>query len=127
MTKDIPADTVPLAFIDSKGAVKGKIDSELAITPAECKKGLSKRASLRNDRGMFFKADGPFWMKDVPFDLTLVSMKKSGEVVGLNHMSAQSLQLHFTPNSTKYTVEISPSLYKSANINVGDFVKVHTS
>ena len=73
--------TVPLHVLSVAGKPRGDLNVEVADNSESQSKGLSKRASLPNDRGMLFGCPGPFWMKDVNFPLDIIFLTKKGEVI----------------------------------------------
>jgi uncharacterized membrane protein (UPF0127 family) len=72
--------TCTLELTSPNGEVRGSIRAEMATTPVSRTLGLSKRAELPGDTGMFFDTPGPFWMKNVRFPLDIVFLSKEGEV-----------------------------------------------
>ena len=79
--------TVPLHVLSVDGTPKGDLDVEVADNDESKRKGLSKRASLPNDRGMLFDCPGPFWMKDVNFSLDIMFLNKRGEILDQQRMA----------------------------------------
>lgn len=79
-------DEVILHFTDKEGHVKAEVAAEIAETPSDRRRGLSKRAFLPSGRGMFFDKAGAFWMKDVNFPLDIVFLDKQGTVLEKQHM-----------------------------------------
>lgn len=91
-------DVVDIEFVGPSGAVKASATVEIADTPETRRRGLSKRASLGRDRGMFFDTAGCYWMKDVEFPLDLAFLSKSGEVLEVQHMPVDRDGLfHYSP------------------------------
>jgi len=75
--------------------------------------GLSRRASLPADAGMWFVMPKPdwhgFWMKDMAFPIDLVWIGPDRVVVGvlgLKPCSAQSCPIHYPPSPVAYVLEV---------------------
>jgi uncharacterized membrane protein (UPF0127 family) len=104
---------------------------EVADTNELREKGLSDRETLAHD-GMIFIFDRPslqtFWMKDMKFNIDIVWVDDSGEVIQINENVSR-----FTYNSTypeysqkftselpvKYVIELEAGKSKILNLKVG--------
>lgn len=123
-------DEVKVVFTGADGAVKASAVLEIADTDETRARGLSKRASLADDRGMFFDRAGAFWMKDVNFPLDLTFLSKEGEVLETLAMPVdRGGVFHYSPsreNATKaaHAVETPLGFIKSHGIVPGDIVTV---
>ena len=75
--------------------------------------GLSRRASLPADAGMWFVMPRPdwhgFWMKDMAFPIDLVWIgpdRTVVDVLGLKPCTAQSCPIHTPPSPVAYVLEV---------------------
>lgn len=92
-------DTVEVCFRGADGASCGAATLEIADTPETRRVGLSKRAALGRDRGMFFDTAGCYWMKDVEFPLDLAFLSKEGEVLEIQQMPVDREGVfHYSPS-----------------------------
>ena len=81
---------VPMAAASMSGGMgkKAELVLELAHTRAEQVRGLSGRTRLPDDYGMLFTKAGAYWMKGVPFDLDIMFLDKTGQVLDWTTMKA---------------------------------------
>ena len=80
---------VPMRIVSADCGTKAALRAEIADTPVTRRKGLSKRASLNDNTGMFFNVPGPFWMRGVNMPLDILFMSKSGTVLDVQTMKAE--------------------------------------
>lgn len=104
-----------------------KVLLDVATTQAQQALGLSGRASLDKDSGMFFpfvEAQRPgFWMKDMNFPLDFIYMK-GGKVVELKeNVQPPIVPVPFFPNEeVDGVLEVNAGWVKDNHIEVGDSV-----
>ncbi len=105
-----------------------KISAELARTPSERARGLSKRSNLPEFAGMLFVFATPttpqFWMKDTLFPLDLIWIGQDLKIIGIEHnVSPESFPTTFSPDKpVRYVLEVNAGLTDNFNINPGDDV-----
>jgi uncharacterized membrane protein (UPF0127 family) len=126
-------DVVTLKFTTRSGFVKGAVSAEIADTITKRTRGLSKRAALPANHGMFFDKVGAYWMKDVNFPLDIVFLDKQGTVLEKQYMpidifgyKAASLSTRlYRPASEKaaHAVELPAGWYDAHRIKPGDIVR----
>lgn len=121
--------TVPMQILSSDtGSVRHSFDAEIADTPENRAKGLSKRASIPRGTGMVFDCKGPFWMKDCKVALDLLWLDKQGVVVDFTTMPVQSHGVLKTYETKKAgavsALELAAGTVAAAGIRVGDLLKV---
>jgi uncharacterized membrane protein (UPF0127 family) len=81
--------------VGSKDCTQGKVyRTQLALTPGQWKKGLSKRKTPLNDHeGMLFIFDKPtaktFWMKDTWIPLSIFFFSEKGTLLSATEMSVE--------------------------------------
>lgn len=101
---------------------------ELAETPAQIERGLSKRKSLPKDQGMLFvfKQPGlyPFWMKDMYFPIDIIWIGADKKVVGFSeNLAPESYPETFAPPlPVQYVLEVDAGWVKEHGILVGDIL-----
>src|SRR3989344_3566574 len=102
---------------------------ETADTPEERARGLSGRASLKEDEGMLFifKEPGryPFWMKDMLFAIDIIWIDENFKIIGIEeNLSPDTFPRAFSPSEpVKYVLETSAGWSKKNSIRVGDNVE----
>lgn len=121
------AESVRLQFRAKDGTIKASATVEIADTPALRAKGLSKRAQLAPDHGMFFDKAGTYWMKDVAFPLDIVFVDKAGTVLGKTAMAVEAdptmpTRHYPSPKSAAHAIELPRGWCKAKGIGIGDVV-----
>lgn len=115
--------TIGLKFVSLNGTLKAAAVVEIADTPERRRIGLSKRASLPADYGMFFDKAGTYWMKDVQFPLDLVFVDKHGTVLEKLAMFLDE-RLHSPSNDkTAHAIELPYGWCDKHSIQIGDKVQ----
>jgi len=101
------------------------IEVELADTEARRRTGLMYRASLSDNKGMFFifneLGDHTFWNKNVNFPIDIGFFNEDGEL--LNIRSAEkdcTLPVKSGFNNIKYVLEVNKDFFKKNDISLGD-------
>lgn len=135
------------AFFISRGANPPLLGSELSVgnivlkvevarSASERARGLSGRASLAPDDGMYFifgKADHyGFWMKDMQFPIDMIWVK-GGVVAGFSENAAPepgvpmwNLHVYYPPDVADTVLEVSAGFVASHHIAVGDAVALRS-
>ena len=103
---------------------------EVADNETVMKKGLSGRASLPQESGMFFvledEAKLGFWMKDMNFPIDMVFFNKDLTVTEINENAipcSAECPVYFTQAPAQYALEINEGLAKKYNIAKGNKAK----
>lgn len=102
------------------------IKIEVADTSAKRKQGLSERASLGVDEGMFFVFGKPqrggIWMKDMYFPIDIIWLDKDLFVVYIkqNAQPESYPEIFYPQKNAKYVLEVNTDFTKQHNILVGD-------
>ena len=103
-----------------------RLQGELARTPEEMARGLSKREHLPEGAGMLFVFPGetriPFWMKDTYVALSIAFIAGDGTIVDLQDMETLSEELHYPRAPYRYALEVNQGLFARHGIRVGDRV-----
>lgn len=112
---------------------KARARVELAVTPAEQRRGLMFRESLKPGHGMLFiyKQEEPelsYWMKNCRMNLSIAFVNSRGMVVAIhNNMLApeagtpdHALPLYSSQAPAKFAVEMEENWFSQNNIVVGD-------
>ena len=103
-----------------------KIKLDLALTEAAQEQGLSGRASLDADQGMFFVFPAPgkylFWMKDMNFPIDMIWLDQNLKVVYIKEdAEPASYPASFGPTvDAKYVLEVVNGFSKNNNVQTGD-------
>jgi uncharacterized membrane protein (UPF0127 family) len=114
-----------LVFTDSTGAMKAKIDIEIADDEYQRELGLMNRKSMLENQGMLFifpfERVQSFWMRNtfIPLDIIFVDAKKTIVTI---HKNTQILSDQSYPSSkpAKYVVEVLAGFTDKYNIQVDD-------
>ena len=125
LRKEVDTNMVPLKVTSPTGRTKAVFEAETALTSDKKRIGMAKNSTITEKDAMFFNTSGPFWMKDVPFDLDLLFLTKKGTITGKITMKAGTLDIHQPPFATKYALEITGHLSSKTGIRVGDKVSLN--
>ena len=102
--------------------------AEVAMTPAEHRLGLSGRDHLDDDCGMVFVFSTParhsFWMRGVPFGLSIAFIQDDGTIVALNDMTPMSDARVSSPEPVKLALEAPLGWFARRGIKPGDKVAI---
>lgn len=100
---------------------------EIAGTPEERSRGLSRRPSLPEDAGMLFIFPGdeqvPFWMKDTLIPLSIAFIAADGRIVDIQDMQPLTEDLHRPSRPYRYALEVNQGFFKRSGVAVGDRVE----
>jgi len=110
-----------------------KVESALALSADDRRKGLSGRESLEISRGMLFVFDTagnyPIWMKGMKFPIDIIWVDENKKIVyivqsALPEPGKKDAQLTvYRPSANaKYVLEINAGLVNANNLQVGDSV-----
>ncbi|MBA4749013.1 MAG: DUF192 domain-containing protein [Alphaproteobacteria bacterium] len=95
----------------------------LASTPKSLKKGLMGVTNLPKDHGMLFifpkTREVTFWMKDTPLDLDLVYLDRTGKVLQLEELKANSLRHVPSKMPVRAALELPAGTVKRLHLKVG--------
>lgn len=108
---------------------------EIAQTNVQKEKGLSKRSSLSEDRGMLFLFDTAdylrFWMKDMKFPIDILFIKDDKIVtIYLNAQNPQSTEENLNPplytptEPSNKVLELKAGTVEKYGIKQGDSVQI---
>jgi uncharacterized membrane protein (UPF0127 family) len=109
-----------------------KIRIGIAQTEADRERGLSGRASLGADEGLFFIGDAPdyigIWMKDMNFPIDVIWFDSDMKVIYIiPDMEPSSYPSVFYPKSlAKYVLEVNAGTVQNENIKIGQTAKLTT-
>jgi uncharacterized membrane protein (UPF0127 family) len=101
------------------------IDVEVASHPKELRRGLSGRASLPDDRGMFFdmgfEGDHHFHMQGVAFPLDLLFLSSNWRILGIVHQAQPDHVGTISLGApSRYVVEVPGGWARRHRIRAGD-------
>jgi uncharacterized protein len=114
---------------------QGKIQAEVADTPASREQGLSGRSELQENDGMLFVFDMPgkygFWMKDMNFPIDMVWISQDGYVVHIEREVSPSTYFDSNPPQAfvntpdaKYVLEIASGASEKYGLYLGTSVEI---
>jgi uncharacterized membrane protein (UPF0127 family) len=114
-----------LVFLSPDGAVRGRIDAEIAEGLHERVKGLMFREHLGPDQGMLFlfpvEEPRSFWMKNTPLPLDILFLDSERTVVSIRKdtvpYSEKSVQ---SERPARYVVEVNAGFVDRHGIETGD-------
>ena len=116
--------------IETQDGDKHTFEVELAMSPAQIKKGLMGRTDLKPDEGMLFwfgaeeESEKSFWMKNTLIPLDMLFIKKDGTI---HHIHPQAQPYDLTSISSNGPVsavlEIPGGRAGELKIRAGDRVK----
>ena len=99
---------------------------EIADAEAERNRGLSGRASLPADSGLFFIFEAVsqpgFWMKDMNFPIDIIWIDEDWRIVGITANATPNSypQIFYPPAPIKYALEINAGLSAKHHLQIGD-------
>ncbi len=101
---------------------------ELAQTPTQKIKGLSKRDSLCSTCGMLFVFDSetqlPFWMKDTLIPLDIIWLDKNGKIVSNKTAEINSQKIYQNESPAQYVLELNANDYQKLNLKIGKIIQL---
>ncbi len=100
-------------------------NTEIAITPEQKRRGLSKRKHLDEDAGMLFLFDPPqpaaMWMADTFISLDMLFIRANGEIASIaSHTKPLSRRLIPSPVPVRWVLEIPAGRAAALGIRPGD-------
>jgi uncharacterized membrane protein (UPF0127 family) len=114
-------------FSTSDGNVT--VELEVADSSREREKGLMRRESLAEDRGMLFifpsESERIFWMKDTLIPLDIIFIDADREVVDIDQAEPQpgvpheELKLYRSDSPAKYVVEVNQGFAERNGVERG--------
>ena len=116
-----------LAFADSLGNTKTKIDMEVADTEYDRQLGLMNRKHMDENQGMLFifprEEFQSFWMRNTFIPLDMIFVGADYRIVTI-HKNTQTLSDQSYPSSkpAKYVIEVVGGFTDKHKINEGDKV-----
>lgn len=117
-------------YINSININDTSLKVEIVKTPEAQAKGLSGRASLKENEGMLFVFDGLdiyyFWMKDMNFPIDIIWFDENRKIIYIEkNATPESYPQSFGPDeNAKYVLEIVAGFTEKYNIKVGDTISV---
>lgn len=102
---------------------------ELALSDTEKARGLSGRASLKEDEGMLFVFSNttrhPFWMKDMLIPIDMIWIDEAGIVVYIAHEAQPDSYpaLFGSSVESKYVLEVAAGFAKRHQVEIGTKVQ----
>lgn len=116
-----------LAFMSTRGAVKGTIDIEIAETEAKRALGLMYREELGDRQGMLFifsdDAVRSFWMKNTPVSLDIMFVTASREILTIHRNTVPFSEESYTSSGkVRYVVEVVAGYADRHRLAIGDKV-----
>ena len=106
-----------------------EIKVELALSDTEKARGLSGRASLKEDEGMLFvfanTTRHPFWMKDMLIPIDMIWIDEAGVVVYIAHEAQPDSYpaLFGSSVESKYVLEVVAGFAKRHKVEIGTKVQ----
>ena len=109
------------------------IDVELAMDPDQHQRGLQKRVSLGENKGMLFifEVDGMkrFWMKDVVIPLDIIWINKDNRIVHIEHHVPPCLSdpcpVYAPPVDARYVLEVNGGVSDQLGLDIFTFARFH--
>lgn len=124
-SSDVPKKVLMKFESPKTGKTKCAMVVEIADTQELRRKGLSKRASLGKNAGMYFDCNGPFWMKDVEFPLDLCYLDEAGRVTEKVAMAKDKLGRTLYPrqkSASIQAIELPYGYCDKKGIKIGDIL-----
>ncbi|MBX3460522.1 MAG: DUF192 domain-containing protein [Planctomycetes bacterium] len=119
---------------------KGRARVELAMTPAEQRRGLMFRESLRDNHGMLFiypteEDNVSYWMKNCKMNLSIAFANDRGVIVKIYNVMTKpapgtpdhELDLYPAGAPVRFAVEMRENWFKDNGINEGDRIFIPPS
>jgi uncharacterized membrane protein (UPF0127 family) len=98
----------------------------IASTPDQATKGFSGRESISQGEGLLIplKPSTGIWMKDTHVPLTVAFLDSDYKVLSLVDLQPQDETVHLGPTGSTWALEASPLWFKSADVCVGDAIRL---
>jgi len=116
-----------LVFISARGAIRVKIDIEIADTPADREVGLMARTELADTCGMLFlfplEEFQAFWMKNTAIPLDIIFVSRQKKIVTIHQSTVPYAETSYVSTEpAQYVVEVNAGFARNHGIQVGDRV-----
>jgi hypothetical protein len=102
------------------------VTAEVADNDQSRTLGLMNRDSLPPDHGMLFvypqEQTLSFWMRDTRIPLDIAFVNQRGVIVDIQHMQAESDDLHSSSRPSMYALEMAKGWFAAHDVKVGDTV-----
>lgn len=96
---------------------------EIADTPDERSKGLSKRKRISGGMLFIFEKEDryPFWMKETYIPLSIAFIDRKGVIIKLQDMDPEyKNRMYFTSEPILYALEVKMGWFDKHGVTVGD-------
>ena len=102
---------------------------EIAATPTTRTCGLSRRASMPQNRGMLFVFPTlrhvSFWMKDTRIPLSIAFLDDDGRIISIQKMVPMNIEKRYRSDQpVRYALEVNQGWFVQNSIGVGDRVEL---
>ncbi len=114
-----------LIFASAGGALKSRIDVEVAETEEERTTGLMYRTALQENQGMLFIFPDEdmrvFWMKNTPLPLDILFVNADGVILTIQQNAVPYAEASIPSlKPARYVVEVNAGYTKKFAVRVGD-------
>lgn len=98
----------------------------IAKTDGQATKGFSDRESIGDDEGLLIPLTPTkgIWMKDTCMPLTVAFLDSDYKVLSLTDLTPMDEAVHVGPDGSVWALEASPTWFSTANVEVGDIIKL---
>ena len=116
--------------IDASGGKKVEVRVEVADDPFEQARGLMRRKSLDEDRGMLFVFRGEevrsFWMRDTLIPLSIAYIDSGGRITDILDMKPlDDKPPHYVSSEpVQYALEVNQGFFEERGVKVGDHAEL---
>lgn len=104
------------------------LEVEMADTPELRQKGLQKRQSLPENRGMLFlfpvARELSFWSKETYIPLSLAFINDSGKIVQIVQLPPEQLEPVVSELPVRYALEVNSGWFEKNQVGVGDTLRM---
>lgn len=101
----------------------GSLDVEVAANQSERSKGLMRRSSMAESRGMLFVYPSPayfcMWMKNTLIPLSVAFIDGQGQVINVADMTPHSETNHCTQRNAMYALEVNQGWFGRHGVSAG--------
>lgn len=102
------------------------VTAEVADNDQTRTRGLMSRDSLPPDHGMLFvypeEQTLSFWMRNTKIPLDIAFVNQKGVIVDIQHMQAESDDLHTSSRPAMYALEMAEGWFAAHDVKAGDNV-----
>lgn len=100
-----------------------RVDVEVAATRADRVRGLSRRQTLLENRGMLFVfrdvALHVMWMRDTHIPLSVAFLDEQGVIINIEDMAPDTLDRHRASQPAKYVLEVNRGWFDRHGVKPG--------